>query len=204
MAYEVNPCKACNIHLGKDGDINSLNNCLVETASAFSSFPSTNVLRGTNAANNWDDCIGTKMTEIGRAPCNYQLNMAPVFVQVPHPPPKRLDELKDKDKALAQALLDCKSHNLPNECKIHCQIDYDAVVMASPPNTLPQPLRDAPLARGTQQCITETYETPITTDPTFADIAKDRTSIFWSSFLIVGLMLSFVIVMFISILITKK
>ena len=49
MSYEINPCNAC---WKRHENINDLNNCLVETAAAFSSYPSTNDLRSTNAVAN--------------------------------------------------------------------------------------------------------------------------------------------------------
>jgi hypothetical protein len=199
MVYEINPCKACWKKNQQDGGgINDLNNCLVETAAAFSSYPSTNDIRSTNAAVNWNECITKKMATMGRAPCNFQLNMAPVFVQTPHTFPSRLYEFNDKDKALIHALKDCKDTKYPETCKINCQIDYDAV-MDSPENSI---VHSAPLARGIPNCVdwVETYEPPppppTDMEYTYNDIAKDRPVIFWVSFAIFGLILSYFIVIF--------
>lgn len=210
MKYEIDACHACS---KKHNNINSLNNCLVETEAAFSNTLSTNYLRSTNSAAKWNDCIVKKMTEMGRAPCNFQLNMAPVFAGDTHPFPDRLDELKDKDKALEKALEDCKKSRYPNECKNNCHIDYDAVVYVS--HVPDEGLLSAPLARGTYQCVTEPYEEPrkepplqtslpLSPDFTLENIAKDKPVIFWIFFTISGIILSFVIVAFLYILISKK
>jgi hypothetical protein len=158
------------------------------------------------------------MAEMGRAPCNFQLNMAPVFSGVPHPFPARLDELKDKDKALEKALEDCnKSRYNKNACIMACHTDYDAVVDVI--HVPDDGLLPAPLARGTYQCVTEPYEEPyeesyeepllqtslpLSPDFTLENIAKDKPVIFWIFFSISGIILSFVIVAFVYILLSKK
>lgn len=209
MVYEINPCFACwKKYKRGDCNINDLNNCLVDTASAFSKIPSTNYLRSTNDAENWNKCIVKKMAEIGRAPCNFQLNMAPVFVQTPHPFPSRLEELKDKDKALKQSLEDCKNSRYVNECKINCQTDYDAVVEIDGEIPETDPNLPAPLARGTFQCTKETYEEPYSTSTlsnfTFEDIADNKPATFWIFFIITSIILSFIIVVFLYILLSKN
>ena len=151
MEYEINPCEACwNKYRAGNCEINDLNSCLTETAAAFAAFPSNASLRDTPALDNWGACIVAKMSEIGRAPCNFQLHMAPVFVQVPHNFPARFNELiakgnplsgtqnplsgtqETKDKALEQALIDCKTSTYPNQCVINCHTDYDAVILKNP------------------------------------------------------------------------
>lgn len=207
MVYEIDPCESCWKHTQQNGGgINDLNNCLVETAAAFSSYPSTNNIRSTNAAVNWNKCIVKKMASMGRDPCNFQLNMAPVFQQGPHPFPSRLYELNDKDKALEQALKDCKNTPYPNTCAINCHVDYDSVVGTS---EKPNPEGEAPLARGLRNCVDwiEPYEAPpapAQNDPTYSDIAHDRPVIFWISFAIAGLIFAYVITLFLNILVNKK
>jgi hypothetical protein len=132
MQYEINPCKACWKKYEKgDCNINTLNNCLTETAAAFSTFPSVNTL-SSEARNNWEKCIVDKMAQVGRTPCDFQLNKAPVFVQVPHFFPGALIETNDKDKALAKSLKYCESNFYPAECKSNCYTDYDAVIEIIP------------------------------------------------------------------------
>lgn len=204
MVYEINPCEACWKQTQQaGGGINNLNNCLVETAAAFSSYPSTNTIRGTNAAVNWNECITKKMATLGREPCNFQLNMAPVFQQAAHTFPSRLYELKNKDKALTQALKDCENTQYPETCKINCQVDYDSVIENGNSYSTNE---SAPLARGIPKCVdwVESYEAPPSPNPTFNDIEQEKPIIFWISFGISGLILSFVIVIFLSILVSKK
>ncbi len=200
MAYEINPCTACWMKYQKgDCNINSLNNCLVSTAGAFSQFPSANSIRGTAAQDNWRQCINDKMTQIGRTPCDFQLNMAPVFVQVPHYFPSLMAELGDKDLALKKSLEACSKSTYPEECKINCQTDYDAVIMIPPPVKPPTPPVKLPH-------IKESYsESPGPTDsPTYNQIAKEKPIVFWIVFSISALLLAYALVIFILILMKPK
>ena len=65
MTYDINPCKSCwQKYKGRDCNINELNDCLVDTATAFSAFPSNNSVRGTSLGQNWQDCIEQRMAGI--------------------------------------------------------------------------------------------------------------------------------------------
>ena len=196
MTYEINPCEACWKKFQKGNcNINELNNCLVDTATAFSQFPSNNSIRGNSAGKNWHDCIKGKMETLPeqaggkRNFCNFELNMAPSFVQVPHFFPQRLMETQDKEKALSQALEDCKHTKLPNECKLAAETDYDSVieiknntVSSSPPQ--PQP--------------------PSPPSPTYGDIAKQDPLVFWPFFLGWAIVLALILAMFIKTLFSNK
>ena len=201
MAYEINPCTACWMKYQRgDCDINSLNNCLVSTAGAFSQFPSTNSIRGTAAQDNWTQCINDKMTQIGRTPCDFQLNMAPVFVQVPHYFPSLMAQLGDKDLALKKAIEACSKSTYPAECKINCQTDYDAVIMMKPsvkPSV--KPSAKPPYTK-------ESYsESPSPGDfPTYNQIAKGKPIVFWIAFSLMALLLAYSLVIFIIILMKPK
>ena len=190
MTYEINPCEACwkKFQKGKC-NINELNNCLVDTATAFSQFPSNNSIRGNSAGKNWHNCIKGKMETLPeqaggkRNFCNFELNMAPSFVQVPHFFPQRLMETQHKEKALAQALEDCKHTKLPNECKLAAETDYDSV-MEIKNNTSPPP--------------------PQPPSPTYGDIAKQDPLVFWPFFLGWAIILALILAMFIKTLFSNK
>ena len=139
MSYNINPCKAC-LQKYKDGDcnINELNDCIVDTATAFSTFPSNNSLRGTPMGQNWQDCIAQKMAALpyvagkARSFCNFQLNVAPRWLQVPHHFPQLLEDTQDPDKALKICRKMCENDRLTETCKETCNRDYTAVVNFSP------------------------------------------------------------------------
>ena len=162
MTYEINPCEACwkKFQQGKC-DINELNNCLVDTATAFSQFPSNNSIRGTILGKNWHDCIKEKMSTLPKQAgrernfCNFQLNMAPSFVQIPHFFPQRFINTQDKDKALEQALDDCKHTKLPLECRIAAETDYDAVIEVKNNDVSTPPVLQTPLSSTTLDYVTQ-------------------------------------------------
>ena len=135
MTYEINPCEACwKKFENGDCNINDLNNCIVDTATAFANFPSNNTMSGNLAGQNWRDCIKEKMKTLPKQAggqrdfCNFQLNVAPAWVQVPHFFPQFLMETGNKERALELALEECKTCNYPNECKITAQTDYDSII----------------------------------------------------------------------------
>jgi hypothetical protein len=135
MTYEINPCEACWKKF-QDGNcnINDLNNCIVDTTTAFANFPSNNTMSGNLAGQNWHDCIKEKMKTLPKQAggkrdfCNFQLNVAPAFIQVPHFFPQFLLETDNKEKALQLALEECKDSKYPNECIITAHTDYNAII----------------------------------------------------------------------------
>ena len=140
MSYNINPCKAC-LQKYKDGEcnINDLNDCLVDTATAFSTFPSNNSIRGTLLGQNWQDCIAQKLAEMPyvagkpRSFCNFQVNTAPRWLNIPHYFPQLLEDTKDQKKALAQCLKKCEDDCRQTEtCKMTCNVDHNAVENFSP------------------------------------------------------------------------
>lgn len=135
MSYNINPCKACwKKHKAGECNINTMNDCVVETATAFSNFPSNNSLRDNKFDINWHDCmenIMQGMPKVAGEHVNFstlQLNMAPRWVQVPHHFPERLVQTNDKDKALKMCVMDCEEgRKLVKECILTCKTDYNAV-----------------------------------------------------------------------------
>ena len=130
MNFEINPCKACKEkYKNGDCDINTVNSCVAETAAAFAGIPSNNLIKNTtDANNNWSTCMEDMMAEQGRTPCDFQLSMAPVWVQVPHYFPTLFSETGDPNTAKNQCLIECsKNKNTINECLLNCETDFSAV-----------------------------------------------------------------------------
>lgn len=135
--YVLNPCNACNKHLRSQGKCNlhQLNNCFVDTATAFTGIPSTDSFRGQGINVAWQGCIDNLTKKLGRTPCELRMAQAPVFVQVPHFFPQALVETEDKDMAYASCMAQCDGlTNNKNQCKINCGIDRDTVVSIIKPN----------------------------------------------------------------------
>ena len=130
MKFEINPCKACWEKYNKgDCDINTVNSCVAETAAAFAGIPSNNVVtNNSDANNNWSTCMQDMMANQCRTPCDFQLSMAPVWVQAPHYFPILFSETGDPNTAKNQCLIECsKNKNTINECLLNCETDFSAV-----------------------------------------------------------------------------
>jgi hypothetical protein len=200
MTYEINPCEACWKKF-QDGncDINDLNNCIVDTTTAFANFPSNNTMSGNLAGQNWHDCIKEKMKTLPKQAggqrdfCNFQLNVAPSFVQVPHFFPQFLLETGNKEKALQLALEECKDCKYPNECIINAHTDYNAIIIKENIDLPPKEVKsDAPIPP------------PPPTGPTFEDVAKQDPFVFWPFFIGWSIIFAIMLVIFIRTLISKK
>jgi hypothetical protein len=110
-------------------NINELNDCVTETAAAFTQFPTNLAVEKGDAMINWSECMKEAMGKVGRTPCDFQLNPAPVFAQYPHYFPKMLFDLGDRDKAFEGCVKECKRNNGSVECMMNCQTDYNAVTL---------------------------------------------------------------------------
>lgn len=133
MSFTINPCKACWQKFNNGScDINNVNSCVVDTATAFAGIPSNNFL-DTPADENWKTCVDNTMTAQGRSPCDFQLNMAPVFNQVPHYYPSLLAELGEPEKAQNFCMQKCSElrHN-KKACMENCSTDHAAVESYNP------------------------------------------------------------------------
>lgn len=210
MSYNINPCKACwQKYKNGDCNINELNDCVVDTATAFSTFPSNESLRGTPVGQNWQDCMSQKMANLPyqagepRTFCNFQLNVAPRWLEVPHYFPQLLEDTKDPKKALNLCHQKCKNHRLPNTCSTVCQTDHNAVEMISPEK------------KATPPCFRrESYDKSTGKDsknngannkgPTFQDEANKNPVAFWTGFSIVAILLSIILVFFFVALFTRR
>lgn len=138
MSFTVNPCKACwDKYKNGDCDINTVNSCVTETAAAFAGVPSNNFIRGTQSGKNWEDCITKMIYAQGRTPCDFRLDMAPVWNQYHHYFPGLLAESGNPEQAKAVCLQQCSELRQNGKgCKENCLTDYAAVEYAENPVTV--------------------------------------------------------------------
>ena len=129
MSFKINPCKACwKKYENGDCNINTVNSCVTATAAAFAGIPSNNYIRDTPADTNWEECMEKMMKSQGRTPCDFQLDMAPVWNQVPHHFPTLLAEQGNPKNALDKCLQLCGENRLhKNECAQNCTTDFNAI-----------------------------------------------------------------------------
>jgi len=127
--FKLNPCKACwDKYKNSDCNINTINSCVAETAAAFSGIPSNNFIAGTDADTNWETCMEKMKAAQGRSNCDFQLSMAPVFVQAPHYFPGLLSEIGDAKVAKQTCLQKCQELRMNKQsCMENCKTDSDAV-----------------------------------------------------------------------------
>ena len=234
MTYEINPCEACWKKF-QDGNcnINDLNNCIVDTTTAFANFPSNNTMSGNLAGQNWHDCIKEKMKTLPKQAggkrdfCNFQLNVAPAFIQVPHFFPQFLSETGNKEKALQLALEECKDSKYPNECIITAHTDYNAIITKekfSNDNTqvcrcpdgtegiLLGPddndkIKDGCSCTPKQNQLVKSDPPPPPPPPpgpTFEDVAKQDPFVFWPFFIGWSIIFAIMLVIFIKTLVSNK
>jgi hypothetical protein len=129
-SYIIDPCTACKMKFGnEDVNINKLNSCVTETAAAFTEFPTNLAVEKGDSMINWSECMKESMAKVGRTPCDFQLNPAPVFAQYPHYFPTLLFDLGDRQKALESCVRECRRNNDSVECITNCKTDYDAVTL---------------------------------------------------------------------------
>ena len=233
MSYDLNPCNACwkKIQNGNGNcNINELNDCLVDTATAFGSFPSNNSMRGTALGENWQECISQKMKSLPfiagkpRNKCNFNVKLAPRFLQVPHYYPELLEQTQNKETALKMCHTMCENNRLSETCKETCNCDYNAVENFKPSPSQHSPSQHSPSQHSPSQhhsklksCYSkEMYKD--TSDshkhhhkkhhhkkhPTYRDEAKAHPAAFWIPFSITGIILSIILVIFITVLFSNK
>ena len=207
MTYEINPCEACWKKFQEGNcDINDLNNCIVDTATAFADFPSNNTMSGNLSGQNWHDCIKEKMKTLPKQAggqrnfCNFQLNVAPAFVQVPHFFPQFLLKTGNKEKALKLALEECKFCKHPNECRINAHTDYNAIITKENIN-LPKKVESDPKP---PHPPTPPPTPPTPPGPTFQDVAKKDPFVFWPFFIGWSIIFAIMLVIFIRTLVSKN
>jgi hypothetical protein len=133
MTYEItiNPCKACTKkHERECCGINSMNNCINETAAAFAGYPGIYAISSQGNCSN-DECIANIRNKMGPFPGwykNRKLAKAPVFIQEPHYLPGLLSKGHTLEEAKNICLTMCNSE----ECIQNCITDSDAVESIKP------------------------------------------------------------------------
>ena len=221
-SYVIDPCTACRMKFGnEDVNINKLNSCVTETAAAFTEFPTNLAVEKGDSMINWSECMKEAMAKIGRTPCDFQLNPAPVFAQYPHYFPKFLFDLGDRQKAFEGCVKECRRNNDSVECITNCQTDHDAVSLLERnmkekfiiPALISKHLSDnrkkSPLESFKQKKITfddnvkENYTeprhkpspgpAPVRRVITFSDYYKSNPILFSVSFLIVSIILAIIL-----------
>jgi len=134
MNYTINPGKACTKKFINEGcNINDLNDCYLETLSAYkNNYNNFVILDGVD--DNWKEYMSNKMAKLPyvagqpRTFCNFQLNRAPVFIGDHYFPSELNNNNGDANKALNSCKLKCKNVKNYNTCVENCQVDYDALV----------------------------------------------------------------------------
>lgn len=136
MSYKINPCKAClDKYSDKDCNINTINDCVTETAAAFKGTLSNNTLSVGEAEENWRQCMNTLIKSEGKTPEDLRIEMAPVWNQVPHFFPDLLSELKNPEMAKLSCIDKCSSlRNNKKTCVQNCITDRNAVEMVTSSN----------------------------------------------------------------------
>lgn len=188
MSYTLNPCKACwEKYKSGDCGMNDVNNCVVETAAAFSGIPSNNVIAGTAAGENWQDCMNKMLQAEGALPCSYrarELKMAPVFNQVPHYFPELLYKTGDAGKAQRSCMQKCSELPMNKKaCMENCATDRAAVQDYEANGPYEAYEKSAP-------------KTKLSNAPARSPDAKAHPVFFWIAFVITALLLVFVLAIF--------
>lgn len=196
MSYEINPCKACwEKYKNSDCNINTINSCVTQTAAAFAGFPSNNVITNTLADTNWEECMHKMMIATGRNPCEFQLNMAPVFNQVPHYFPELLIGNGNPKKALQDCIVKCSSNKMyKNTCIENCMTDHSA--LQSITNREPYHSNNPPQLNQKYFDNSKFYKN--------YPEAKEHPIAFWIGFIIFTLFFSFILVLLVKVLNNKK
>ncbi len=136
MKYSLDPCTACFNKFEKEGaNVNDINNCCYEIATAFKGTYSVNSLRGTDSMKSCIQCVGEKLKMMGPFPggdtyCTKDINPPPVFAQVPHYLPKILETSNNLEDATNTCISMCKNLGTPypHSCIDNCITDAAAVI----------------------------------------------------------------------------
>ena len=200
MSYEINPCKACWEKYKNSGcNINTINSCVTQTAAAFAGFPSNNVIANTPAETNWEECVHKIMKAENRNPCEFQLDMAPVFNQVPHYFPELLAESGNPKKALQDCVEKCSCNKMyKNTCIENCMTDHAALQ--------PVPKKESYHYNKRPIFIENEYVENFDNSDFNKNYpeAKQHPVAFWVGFIIFTLLFSVVIIFFFKALNSKK
>lgn len=127
--FKLDPCFACRQRYDIT-DINNINSCCSDTASAFAGESSLNALIGTDAGLSCKNCLNESKQALGKSDCVLRLTNSPVWTQVPHYFPHLFAQSGNKEKALDACYKSCDGR-YAKECMDKCLIDYNAVIMTN-------------------------------------------------------------------------
>ena len=123
---KINPYKSCKLFYGND--VNSVNNCLSETTSAFLGTDSINSYSNTEIYKKNQEYVFDLVRKRGFPPDAMRPTNAPVFNQVPNYFPSLLEKNGDVNKSNLECKYMCSNNSIyPNECKKRCDIQGLAV-----------------------------------------------------------------------------
>lgn len=185
MEFTLNPCSACwKKYKSGNCNINEINSCVAETAAAFTGYPSNSLVSGTDAGKNWQQCMETMMKAEGRTPCDFQLEMAPVWNQYPHYFYPELLNTKNANKAEQNCILRCsKLRNNKKPCIENCKTDRDAV-------------QEVEKYEKAKPKITKKSDNDNGNNDDDDGARKEYPVTFWISFSITAILLAFVLTIF--------
>lgn len=140
MTIKLNPCEACiKKYQSGNCDIRNVSDCCYSTLAAFSGETSMNAVRNGSASDdkgleNCKKCVSQFITKMGRTPCDLRVEPPPLWNRVPHFFPELISQNPDYEQAKNTCISQCNNTNFPNECKINCETDYNAVEKYAPTN----------------------------------------------------------------------
>jgi hypothetical protein len=133
MSIKLNPCEACiKKYQSGNCDIRNVSDCCYSTLAAFAGETSMNAVRNGSESDdkgleNCKKCVSQFISKMGRTPCDLRVEPPPLWNRTPHFFPEMLSQTSDYDLAKKSCIGRCDETNFPNECKINCETDYDAV-----------------------------------------------------------------------------
>ena len=140
MTIKLNPCEACiKKYQSGNCDIRNVSDCCYSTLAAFSGETSLNAVRNGSVSDdkgleNCKKCVSQFITKMGRTPCDLRVEPPPLWNRVPHFFPELISQNPDYEQAKNTCISQCNNTNFPNECKINCETDYNAVEKYTPAN----------------------------------------------------------------------
>ena len=176
MSFNINPCKASLKKYG-ELDVNNINTSCFNTCAAFAGVNSLDNLDPGKCYSNCKKCVNDSVVALGKNPEEVRLNQAPIFQQELHLFPDILYKTLNPSQSLNTCIKNCDSSIYPNTCIENCKFDASSVVTSE---------NYKPISNKK----TKKY-------PDMSDYAKSNPVLFYVSFIIFSLLLSYILVLFI-------
>lgn len=173
MSFDINPCKASVKKYGQL-DVNNINTACFNTCAAFAGVNSLDSLDPGKCYSSCRSCVRDSVIALGKNPEEVRLNQAPIFEQELHLFPDLLYKTSNPTQALGMCIKKCGESIYPNTCIENCKFDASSVVTSE--NYKHTKNKNCPLAR---------------------NYAKSNPVLFYASFIIVSLLLSYILVLFV-------